>query len=89
MIRMKLFLLNLKVFDLTNYDELLKSGTIAKGKERYAQKLTQREKELAPIEQFISEIGFENVRKITTTSDVPSVLTYTIFYEDNQPKKAY
>lgn len=85
MVRMQLFLLNLKVFDLTNYDELLKSGAVAKGKERYAQRLEQRKKEFAPVEAFIAEVGFENVRKIAVAPGGEGVMTYTIFYEDNQP----
>ena len=83
MIRMQLFLLNLKVFDLTNYDELLKSGAVAKGKERYAQRLELRKKEFAPVEAFIAEVGFENVRKIAVAPGGEGVLSYTIFYEDN------
>ena len=85
MVRMQLFLLNLKVFDLTNYDELLKSGSIPKGKERYAQKLEQRKKEFAPVESFIAEVGFENIRKIAVAPGGDGVMTYTIFYEDNAP----
>lgn len=85
MVRMQLFLLNLKVFDLTNYDELLKSGAVTKGKERYAQKLELRKKEMAPVEAFIAEVGFHNIRKIAVAPGGEGVLTYTIFYEDNLP----
>lgn len=85
MVRMQLFLLNLKVFDMTSYDELLKSGSVARGKERYAQRLEQRKKEFAPIEAFIAQVGFENIRKISTAPGGEGVLTYTVFYEDNLP----
>lgn len=83
MVRMQLFLLNLKVFDLTSYDELLKSGGVVKGKERYAQRLELRKKEFKPVEMFIAEVGFENIRKIAVAPGGEGVLSYTIFYEDH------
>lgn len=88
MVRMHLFLLNLKLFDMTSYDELLKSGGIHKGKERYAQKMEQRKKEFEPVEAFIAEVGFENIRKIAVAPGGEGVLTYTIFYEDSPPPQA-
>lgn len=83
MIRMKVFKFNPDPFDLPSDEIALRSDQSEKGKAKYQKKLSRREEEYALIEEFISEIGFENVRKITTTSGHIYYLVYTIFYEDN------
>lgn len=83
MIRMRVFKFNMAPFDYSYQDRELKDDQSDKGRAKYQKKLAQREEEYAPIEEFISEIGFENMHKITTTSDSVGCLTYTIFYEDN------
>lgn len=83
MIRMKIFKFNIDSFDFTHQEKMLQDDQSEKGKARYQKKLAEHEKEYAPIEAFIDEIGFENIRKITTTSTYISALVYTVFYEDN------
>ena len=82
MIRMRVFMIDPMKFDSVSADEYLKSKG-EKGLEKYNQKMETREKEVEPIENFIAEIGFENVRSIITSTGSPSYLAYTIFYEDN------
>lgn len=82
MIRMRVFMIDPIKFDLVSSDEYLKSKG-EKGLAKYNQKMETREEEVAPIEAFITEIGFENVRSIITSTGSPSYLAYTIFYEDN------
>lgn len=84
MIRMRMFMIEPGKFDLTNFDEDLKSKG-EKGIARYNQKMEMREKELKPIEDFIEKIGYNNVRNILTSTGSPYYITYTIFYEDNKP----
>lgn len=83
MIRMKVFIFSLHFFDFAFQENELKNDQSEKGKAKYQKKLAQREEEYAPIEDFIAEIGFDNVQKITTTSDAVGSLVYTVFYEDN------
>lgn len=82
MIRMRVFMIDPMKFDSVSSDEYLKSKG-EKGLEKYNQKMETREKEVEPIENFIAEIGFENVRSIITSTGSPNYLAYTIFYEDN------
>ena len=82
MIRMKIFKVDPGKFDIASSDEYLKSKG-EKGLALYNQKMKSQEEEIAPIENFIAEIGFENIRSIITSTGSPYYLTYTIFYEDN------
>ncbi|MEA5135280.1 MAG: hypothetical protein VB035_03985 [Candidatus Fimivivens sp.] len=82
MIRMKIFKLDPMKFDFISSDEYLKRKG-EKGIAQYNQKENIRAEEVAPIEDFITEIGFENVRSIITSTGSPNYLAYTIFYEDN------
>ena len=45
----------------------------------------QEDKELAPIENFISQIGYETIRDIKIVSNGSNLTYYHIIYEDNQP----
>lgn len=84
MIRMKIFKVDPMKFDFASSDEYLKHKG-EKGLEKYNQKIKIQEEEVAPIEDFITEIGFKNIRNIITSTGSPNYLTYTIFYEDNLP----
>lgn len=83
MIRMKVFKISPDLFDFPSDEIAVRNDQSEKGKAKYQKKLARREEEYTLIEEFISEIGFENVRKITTTSGHIYYLIYTIFYEDN------
>ncbi|WMJ83464.1 hypothetical protein ACS3UN_10350 [Oscillospiraceae bacterium LTW-04] len=82
MIRMKVFKISPDLFDFPSAEIAARNDQSEKGKAKYQKKLARREEEYTLIEEFISEIGFENVRKITTSGDI-YCLIYTIFYEDN------
>ena len=77
MIRMKIFKIDPGKFDMAYVDQ--------KGIAKYKKELEKHEKELSPIENFIAEIGFENVRSMISSTGSPYYLAYTIFYEDNLP----
>ena len=83
MVRMKVFKLSMDSFDFAYQEKMLQNDQSEKGKAKYQKKLADHEKEYAPIEDFIAEIGFENVRKITTAAGDIYYMAYTIFYEDN------
>ncbi len=83
MIRMKVFKFDMSPFGYADQEKELQNDQSEKGKVRYQKKLAEHEKEYAPIEAFIDEIGFDNIRKITTTSAYPGSVVYTVFYEDN------
>ncbi len=83
MIRMKVFKFDMSPFGYADQEQELQNDQSEKGQARYQKKLAEHEKEYAPIEDFIAEIGFENIRKITTTSAHIGTLVYTVLYEDN------
>ena len=39
----------------------------------------------APIEDFIVQVGYDNIKKILTCNAGSNVICYSIFYEDGQP----
>ncbi len=43
------------------------------------------EKEKAPIEDFIAQVGYDNIKKILTCNAGSNLICYSIFYEDGQP----
>ena len=45
----------------------------------------KEDKELAPIENFIAQIGYDAIRDIKIVSNGSSLTYYHIIYEDNQP----
>lgn len=45
----------------------------------------QEDKELAPIENFIAQIGYENIREIKVVYSSGGSTFYHILYEDNLP----
>ncbi len=82
MIRMRIFMVDTILFGSASADEYLKSKG-EKGLTNYNNKMKMREKEVEPIENFIAEIGFQNVRSIINSTSSPGYFAYTIFYEDN------
>ena len=83
MIRMKIFKIDPGKFDMAYIDQNSREDQSEKGIAKYKKELEKHEKELAPIENFIAEIGFENVRSMISSTGSPYYLAYTIFYEDN------
>lgn len=51
----------------------------------WASQPDQEDKELAPIENFISQIGYETIRDIKIVSNGSNLTYYHIIYEDNLP----
>lgn len=83
MIRVKTFAFHEYIFRLYNEDALGNS-TREKSIEKYEKILSDRAKALEPMEDFIAEIGRENIFRITTAGNY-SLFVYTIFYEDGHP----
>ena len=50
--------------------------------------LTKR-KEWAPVEEFIAQIGYNNIKNIIVTPGTTYFSYYSIFYEDGQPYTPY
>ena len=46
-------------------------------------------KELSPIEEFIAQVGYDNVKNIIVSNSGAVFVCYSIFYEDNQPYTPY
>ena len=42
-------------------------------------------KEKSPIEDFIAQVGYNNIKKILTSNAGSTFVCYSIFYEDGQP----
>ncbi len=83
MIRVKTFAFHEYTFRTYNEDDL-KSSQRERANEKYEKILSDRAKKLEPMEDFITEIGRENIFKITTAGN-SSLFVYTIFYEDGSP----
>lgn len=84
MIRMKVFKFSMSSFDYSHQEKEQQNDLSEKVQDKYQKKLVLRQDEYDPIEEFIDKVGFENVRKITTTSAYVGTLVYTVFYEDNE-----
>lgn len=84
MIRMKVFKFSMSSFDYSHQEKEQQNDQSEKVQDKYQKKLALRQDEYDPIEEFIDKVGFENVRKITTTSAYVGTLVYTVFYEDNE-----
>ena len=48
-----------------------------------------KRKELSPIEDFIAQVGYDNIKNIIVSNSGTVFLCYSIFYEDNQPYTPY
>ncbi len=48
-----------------------------------------RAKYVAPIETFIAQIGYDNIKNIVVSAPNSINSYYTFFYEDNQPYTPY
>lgn len=48
-----------------------------------------RNKQIAPIEAFIAQIGYDNIKNIIVSAPASVNSYYTIFYEDGQPYTPY
>lgn len=46
-------------------------------------------KAVAPVEEFIASIGYDNVKNIVVTAVGALTTLYSIFYEDNQSYTPY
>lgn len=79
MIRMRIFEIDRQWCDNGIMDGLKNHDPIA-----YKDKIKQRDEAFAPIEDFIAEVGFENIRKITTAG-VRYDTICVFFYEDGMP----
>ncbi|MEA5135273.1 MAG: hypothetical protein VB035_03950 [Candidatus Fimivivens sp.] len=55
---------------------------------RMFDKLYQR-KEISPIEEFIAQVGYNNIKNIIVSNSGTVFLCYSIFYEDGQPYTPY
>ncbi len=50
----------------------------------------RKKEEIAKVEEFIAQIGYENIKNIITASPDSNFFSYySIFYEDNQPYTPY
>ncbi len=48
-----------------------------------------RNKQIAPIESLIAQIGYDNIKNIIVSAPDSIYSYYTIFYEDGQPYTPY
>ena len=55
----------------------------------YSNTPNAKRKELAPIEEFIAKIGYENIKNIIVSQSGGSNVYYSVFYEDGQPYTPY
>lgn len=83
MIRVKTFAFHEYSFHFPNED-LMRDSRREDHIEKYQNILFRRAKELEPMEDFITEIGRENIFKITT-GGCNNYLVYSIFYKDGRP----
>ena len=47
------------------------------------------DKEKSPIEDFIAQVGYDNIKNIITSNASSTFVCYSIFYEDNLPYTPY
>lgn len=43
----------------------------------------------SPMEDFIAQVGYDNIKKILTSNAGSVFVCYSIFYEDGQPYTPY
>lgn len=83
MIRIKIFKIDPGKFDMAYIDQNLREDQSEKGIAKYKKELEKHEKELSPIENFIADIGYDNIRSMQSAMGALAYVVYTIFYEDN------
>ena len=60
----------------------VKSNVAASNSPAYAKFKTE---EIAKVEEFIAQIGYDSIRNIVVSAPNPTFSYYSIFYEDGQP----